>query len=419
MRKIFLLSLLSFSLPLQADMKLNLRDVERLVLDYNFGQKAAGAGVKAAHEKVIQKYGDILPTIDFSSELIKDTYPQSFLVIRQPIPWVPQWSKEREVLKIAEDIAARNKTLDRQTLLNKVQKQYFRIQFLEQQKLSTLQNFKLVEQFKKGSEQRFQKGFIPKAELSRSALAYLDLEKTLQEVNTELESSKQQLFMNFGDTGKSKTLKTELKVGESFLKLTEKELRDFLTQNSSETIAISRLQSDSAKLEVDAYPYKYAPVMNFEARIPFNEDTGVPIKKTVGGRPVYTVNLTWNIFNGGADRAEQRRLYAIREQTDLTYHDTLVQYATDAEKQVALVVQARNAYLKVKEGLTLWKDIITGSQQRFEKGLVSSKDLNDDISSYLAYTTSYHQQTLDLILTISDYCMLVGKEELFHKLMDI
>lgn len=408
MRTLLFLSLV-LSASLHAEETLDLKSAEKLMLDYNFAQKANKASVRAAHEVVIQKYSDILPNLNFATEWPKDSNPQHALVLKQNIPYTPQWFQEKKVLELSEAVASQTVILGRQTLLNSLQKLYFKIQFLEEKKKLTLQSFTLVDQFKKESNQRYSKGFIGNSELKRSFLQALDLERVLLEVNAELESSKQQFLVSLGQIGKKVSLTTQLGIGSSFLKLTEKELRKYFHEHTNQTLAISQLESDSARIQSEASVYRYFPTVNLKAEM--------PVGSKENSTPTYSANLTWNIFAGGSDRAEQRRLFALKEQAEYTRRDSFVQFASDAEKMLGDLVQSKNSYIKLKEGLKIWEEIVAANQDRFQKGLISSKDLSDDINNYINYATSYYQETFDLIVKISDFCLLLGKEDLFHTFM--
>jgi multidrug efflux pump subunit AcrB/outer membrane protein TolC len=395
-----------------ADEGIDLKTAERLTIDYNYGQKANHANVRATRETVKQKYADLLPTVDVKWGYTYESIPQASLFVKQSIPYTPQWSQEKQVLELNERIASKTLSLDQKTLLNTLHKLYFRIQFLEKKKALTVESFAIVDRFKKESDQRYTRGFISKSDNTRSALQLLRLEETLQQVNTELESAKKQLLISIGLSG-SVTLKTQLAVGDSFLKLPETDLRKYVAQQSSESIAITQLKSDSARLQTESFRYKYLPVLSAEAQFPFNEYSG----SEGSSRPVYSVGVAWNLFNGGADRAEQRKLFALREQADYTLQDTLVGFASDSEEVLANILMGRNSYLKQKQGLTMWEEIVAANQKRFERGNISSKDLSDDISNYLEHATTYYKTTLDLLSNISQFCFLLGKEDLFYELL--
>ncbi len=401
-----ILSLLS-TLARAKDM--DLKTVEQLYLNYNFGQKADAAGVRAAHEDLIRKYSEILPKADATAMTGSDNTASNFLTITQPIPFPTQWSKEKQVLELSERIADRTQVLDRQELLNVLRKAYFNVQLLEKKKVLYVESFAMVERFKRESEQRFAKGFIPRAELYRSNVQYLDLERALLDLDSDLESSRRQLFVSLGQNATRTNLGTDLKIGDAFLKMQEKDLREQLAQHSNETLAISQFKSDSARLQVEAFPYHYLPTVSFKALIPFaQEDT-----QTTS----YTATFSWNIFNGGADRSDQRKTFALREQADYTLRDQVTQFAVRSEKTLNALLAGRASYFKLKEGLTMWEAIVASDHQRFQKGIISSKDLSDDITSYLNYASGVYQQTFELISSLADFSLLVGKEDLFHQLL--
>lgn len=405
MKHIFLAYLFLTSTAL-AD-SLDLKTAEQVLLNYSYSQKAEIAGVQAAHEGVVRKYGDILPTVELKSILQRHEDPRHSIIVTQPIPYPPQWFKEKEVLEITETVASKNQKLDRQSLVNTLRKLYFQIQFLDKKKTLALESFNLIERFHKESEQRFAKGFIPSSELKRSSLQMLELEKTLREINVQLDSSKKQLQLSLGRSDNNFDLKTDLEIGKSFLKSSETDLRAHIKQNSSETLAISKLQSESARLQTESFRYHYLPTFSLEAEVPFDQES----------RTTYQAKVTWNIFSGGTDRSDQRKLLRLKEQAEYSLQDTFVQFASNAEKALALLVEGRATYLQIKEGLKMWEEITASNQSRFQKGLISSKDLSDDITSYLTYATSYYQQTFDLLSNISDFCLLIGKEELFHTML--
>lgn len=407
MRLLFLCALLTPG-ALYANAEWDLKTVENFAVDANYGIKADKAGIRAAHEGVVQKYSEILPTIDLDVGMQRYTLPDSAIVVKQNFVYPTQWYKERKVLKLTEQIASKTLNLDRQTLLNSIRKQYYRVQFLEKKKDLTLKSFIYVEQFKRESDKRFSQGFISEPESKRAALQLLEFERSLQEVTNELDSARKQLLSSLNQKESLFTLKSDLSIGDSFLKKSEGDFRKYIAENSSESLAIAKLQSDTARLKSDSYFYKYLPAFSAEARFPMNKEEN---------EPVYKATLTWNIFTGGSDRAEHRRIIALKEQAEYTRRDTLTTFSTDSEKSLETLLDGKVSYVKQKEGLGMWERIVASSQLRFQRGNISSKDLSDDISSYLKFSTDYYQSTYDLISNISDFCLFVGKDELFYELM--
>ncbi len=386
---------------------LDLKTTERLFLDYNFAQKADGAEIRAAHEDVTKKYAEVLPKLDFKSSYIFDGRREMSLHVEQPVPFPMRWSKEREVLDLGEDIARKTQSANRQDLINTLRKAYFGVQLLEKKKELYQQSFAIVERFQKQSEHRFGRGYIAQADLKRAKLQYLDLSREVLELNADLESSKRQLFFSLGNKVKMQTLATELKVGDAFLNVNEKELREELSHHSNENLAIAQLKSESTRLRAENSAYAYLPELSFQARI--------PVEKQNDRSERYSATLSWNLFAGGSDRAEQRKAYALREQADYALREQLTQHASNSDKTVNSLLAGRASYIKLKEGLKMWEEILASDHQRFQQGLISNKDLSDDITAYLKYANDVHQQTFELVSALSDFCVLAGKEELFHK----
>lgn len=388
----------------------DLKSIESNILNYSYKLKSRKSSAQVSHEDALKKYADILPSVDIKSTFKSENKPSHSIEIKQKVPYPQQWYKEKEALNQQEEIAKKTLELDRQKLLNEVRKLYFQIQFLEKKKELNERSFKLVEQFKKDSELRYNKGFINASELSRAKLPLLDLERTLLTVNNDLRVAKEQLLLLMGKKEELTPLKTELEVSESFFKVQEKDFRKHLERHRNQDLAIKHLQKERARLSSDAYAYKYLPQFDISASYPLEK----------GGKdnttsPFYTANLNWNLFAGGSERAEQRRLFALKAEAEWNLKDTELNFSKDIEKSIGSLLEGRKAYLKQKEGLDIWENITLSNQKRFKRGLISSKDLSDDINNYLNYSSTYYELTYNLISRIADFCLLAGKEDLFHE----
>lgn len=390
---------------------LDLKTAESLLLQFNYGQKAGKAAVEVSHQLRVQKYADLFPSVDAIVNVQYKALPQSYLLVKQTLPLLPQWFKDKKVLEVSEDIATRNVTLDAQNLLNNLRKLYFKIQNLEKQKTLALESYALVDRFKKDSEQRYQNGFIPKTDRDRAVLQKLKLDQTLFEVNFQLESAYKQLLISVGGPERPLILKTDLLVGTRFLKTSEKELRSYMNDHLNENVAIAKLKSESASLQVDSHRYKFFPTVSAQAQFPFNTHSGDE------GDPVYTASLTWNLFSGGMDVSEHRRLWAQKEQAQYSAQDTMLNFSTEIEDLLANLLSGRSDFVRQDEGLKMWGDIVASSQRRFERGNISSKDLSDDINSYLEFATTYYNTIYTLLSNISQFCFVLGRNDLFHELL--
>ena len=418
--KYFLLAcacVLSVTAYADQEYRLDLKMLESQVLSYSNGQKAIEMERQAKGEQVSSKYSELLPRIDFSTELIKEYYPQSSLKIQEDIPYPPKWVYERKALKAEESILKSKKEVDRQTLLNTIRKLYYQIIFLEKKKSLLEKSLAIVQKFKSDSEKRYNKAYAPKADLNRAILSLLSIEKNLQDADAELESSKKQLLIKFGKDRGTLSLSSELVLNDKFLNIQESELRKNLQSQSSPSLRIDQLKADASRYQTEAFPYKYLPSFSLSALLPLNKETGAPLTDSLYGRPTYSVNINWNIFSGGADRFEQRRLLALKAAAEFERQDGLVNYASDSEKTLSTLLEGRNSYLKSREGLPLWDELVETSQRRFREGHISSKDMDDDIHRSLRYSTEFYEQTFEVIKNIADYCTLVGDETLFYDLM--
>lgn len=387
---------------------LDLKTTEAIYLERNFAQKASAAFIRASHEDVTMNYSKFLPKVDLKERLSIDREARMSLAIEQPLPYPPQWIKSQDILENVEKTAVRTRSLERQDLLNKLHVLYFNIQLLEKKKALALQNFGLIEQIKKENEQRFAEGYIAQGDLRRATLDFLDLQRTLQVAQSGLESAKRQMMLFLERKDSSFVLATELNLGKRLLTMTADDFRAHLQSHNNENIAIKKLANDSAQLAVDAFPYRYLPTLSLGAEFYLREHDRDSF---------FTANLSWNLFNGLSDRAEERKAYAMLENADYLYKDQIVQVNTSGEKLLNEILDGRTTYLQQEEALKMWVDIMAASHQRFQKGLSSTKDLSDDIRRYLEYANNFYEGTFETLSKVSEFCFLVGKEDLFHELM--
>ncbi len=405
----FLLSFVASYSKLVLAEVLDLKTTESIFLDRNFAQKASDAFLRASHEDVNMNYSKILPKIDLRERFSTKREPRISFSVEQAIPYPPQWIKAQEIFENVESSALRLRTLERQDLLNKLHILYFNIQLLEKKKALALQNFGLVEQIKKENEQRFASGYIGQGDLRRASLDFLDLQRTLRVAQSGLESAKRQMMLLLAKKDSSFVLASELNLGKRLLAMTAEDFRQHLLSHSNENLAIKKLAYESAQLSVESFPYRYLPVLSLGAEL--------PIATKEERESFFTANLSWNIFNGLSDRAEQRKMYALQENADFLYKDQVLQFNTSGEKLLSQIIDGKIVYLQQEEALKMWAEIMAASHQRFQKGLSSTKDLSDDIRRYLEYANSFYEGTFDTLSKVSEFCFLVGKEDLFHELM--
>ncbi len=63
----------------------------------------------------------------------------------------------------------------------------------------------------------------------------------------------------------------------------------------------------------------------------------------------------------------------------------------------------------------MWEEIVASNTKRFELGAISSKEMSDDISTYLNHAERFYTTIRDALVGLSEFCLLVGKDELFHQ----
>jgi outer membrane protein TolC len=363
-------------------------------------------------EKRSAYFGNVLPKLDLiHSQSYNKTlhYNSSDVTISQQIPYPQKWQKEYEILKTDKLATSLENEFEKDRMIRQARKDYFLVKLSELKLSNAEKNLKLLQQIKDESESRYKKGFLHIADRERSKLQldlyesrYLDLQLTYQNQKNTLAT-----LSCLPDNAFN--LSTTMNLQEQWLTASMEDLKKILVQYNNKQLQSLKTRMDAAQLQVDKSRYAFLPNLSLSAQL--------PLKDNLYPTPVYTASLTWNLFNGGLDVSNVRQEMILKERWADQLNFSEESLSNDLDTLFAKIVVDRNRLLKQRKAVQSWEAIVALTQKRFLAGEVSSKDMSDDLRSYLEQNDILYQITFDLLDSLADVSFKGGKQYVFYQFL--
>lgn len=168
-------------------------------------------------------------------------------------------------------------------------------------------------------------------------------------------------------------------------------------------IAALDQQARSQELTLGAVQGGYAPSLGFSTGV---TDAGLAVDSTVWNWNA-TITLTWNIFQGGLTRAQEREARANLESARAQADVLRLQVQVDVEQARLAVRAARGALSAAGEALVNAREQLRLAERRYQTGVGSAIELGD---SQVALTTAAAQSVQ------ADYNLSTSRAQLLRAL---
>lgn len=387
----------------------DLQTAETLFLQNNYGVKAAETQVQIKNTFENQHYSVLLPKVDLTTAFQKHTPTEYTLEVRFTIPYPPVWAAEKKILENETAIATQEQSQTRKVAVVQFRKLYFEIKHLEKNLRSYQESLRWSQQFVAESEARFAKGFVSDADVARARLQLLETEQGVSSLKEAITSRKAELATRLGGgtKGEELTLQTEFIPSQRVLEMNPSELRNLIQPGVSDEVLVQQLRAENTRLGDRAKWYKYLPKLSLGAQVPVSDSDR---------QNVYLASLSWNLFDGGADWFEDRRRSYGEDLARQQFEGASQEFQIHRQALVERFWDARAKYVSQRKALEISEKIVANSRSRFHGGMMSAREMSQDMQSHLRHVTSLNDLAL-LLVTLSLDVSLFDNEGLYQSLV--
>lgn len=382
--------------------------------------------LKQAHHKsnilAYQKrvtWGGLLPRIQFSTsaassepELGSNWSLRSGLILREVIPNPYFFMLSIDRLDLEESLIAASNEKASSLLIRELRHNYLKILLLEHRLANAIRNEELLLKVKDQNESRFKAGFIHKIDVLKSNMQYDSIKQQRQNIALQLSAEQEKLGLMLGLDIASAQIKVlgSLIYGEQqkLVNADEQALAEYVQQASSWSLIEKELSIKKADYEAAQVKSNYFPSLSLSAYRPLKEeqpDQGLSFEAAI----------SWELFSGGATFYEYRQKVEERESAKLEAE--YVKRQLDSSLAIHLAdMKVFQQKIGSQSGIVnSWQEIVRVGRSRYGQGLISYKELSDDISSFLREEEKQLEQIFQLASLLASYSHELGKSEIFYQ----
>ena len=396
----------------------SIKDLESLAIENSPRLKQAQHRRDGLDYSERATWGQVLPKLELnaaakqSEDLNSGPDYQSMLIAREDIPNPYHLALSLDLIEIQRQMDANTLKQDSALLLRDIRAMYLKILLLEHRLNNASKNEELLAKVKEQNKVRYQGGFIHKIDVLKSDMQYDGIKLHRQNTAMELAGEYKKLLLILGHGKSEKNIKVSgsliFKDQQKLVKLDIKAL-NLLSQNlgghfklNTQELQILKADNEAAKVRS-----QYLPSLSLSA------------SKTLGagqgeGGLNFQAGLSWQLFSGGSTYYEHRQKIEVREQAKLESEAIERQSKHALEAQLASMKVFKQKIESQSHIVDSWREIVNVGRSRYGQGLVSYKELSDDISSFLREEEKQLEQIYQLASLLASFAHDLGKSEVFY-----
>ena len=368
-------------------------------------------------ERII--WGTVLPKLElssFASKSEKYLDPawnfQSSLTAREVIPNPYHLSLSLDLVDLQSKMGVVNKDKESALILKDVRSIYLKILLLQHRLYNATRNEELLLKVKEQNEVRFKGGFIHKIDVLKSNMQYDSIKLHRQNTALELLSENKNLMLNLGLDIDSEPIKVfgslVFSEQQKLVNMKEKILNSFTDQAKSLKIAEKKLELEKAGYEANIIKSQYLPSFSLSANFPIGDENDERQTSLQAG-------ISWQLFSGGST------YYGYREKIEQREKIKIEADVVGRRVNHTLATQIANMQIFQKKigsqaGIVdSWREIVSVGRSRYSQGLISYKELSDDISSFLREEEKQLEQIYQLANLLVGFAHELGMSEVFYE----
>ncbi len=416
----FIFMIMSFSRQGSAQQlnHLTLREAEKIAIDHHLELKASRYDYDASDLFYKSIYSEILPKLSIETEQYSIHHPQGDVKrvrfeeqIENPINlWL-----NRNIRKNDREIKASKVAEIKTQLLHDLRNTYFKLKITQLSLKNAVQNKKLAEKMFRSNRKRFNNGFIHKNDTKRAEVQYNRVLLSVKERTADLENVKERLYRFLElDKHHDITLTDQIPLKFKYFSLSKKNIFDCTLQGHSEKVKQLKLDLKNKNLSLKMANYAFLPDFTFGAS--YTKENYEDYRNESTAESILYAYAKWDLFTGGKRVLDRKAVLfekkAAKKRLKHTQDDILQSIKETLRKLSVL----KDQFTIQKGSIDLLSEILEESKLRFNKGIINSKQVNDDFSNFLDAQDDLFSIYLEIVMQISSLSKLSGDNSLFYKL---
>lgn len=405
--------------PLQQPMLYNIKDLEAIALNQSpqLKQVELQQNVVDYEERAI--WGSFLPKIEIISSANKSGNfidpPWNFksaFIAREDIPNPYRLSPSLNIIDLQRRAGVLSKKIESALVLKEIRTCYLKILLLQHRFKNALKNEELLLKVKEQNQVRYKGGFIHKIDVLKSNMQYDDIKIHRQNTFLELSAEYKRLFLSLGIKVPQERVEVSgsLVFGDQqrLVSLDTKTLSKLSQQAENLRMVEKSLEIEKAGYEAAKINSQYLPSFSLSASFPIGEEQNDYQASIQAG-------VSWQIFSGGSTYYEYRRKIEEQEKAKLEAEKVRRQEEQVFANHIAKMQIFQKKIVSQSSIVESWREIVKVGRSRYGQGLISYKELSDDISSFLREEEKQLEQIHQLANLLAGFALQLGKSEVFYE----
>jgi TolC family type I secretion outer membrane protein len=408
--------LISFSATTFAAEEINQEQAIQLALEQNSELEQLRAEVATAKAQLKEARGAFYPTVDLGSsytytkfgvEPVPPRPNDNYMVkldLKQPLFLGGQLRSNYQLAKNGVKMSQLKLEQKKEEIIYQVLEEYYNLlktkKMLQVREQQVDQNRRYVTVAEVNKEE----GITTKADLLQAKVSYNQAQQQLLVAENNLENAKLALqnTLNIKEQ-KSLEITDSLEWQENSFKL--EEVYDYALDNKA-AIQLLDLQQQNAELNLkNKKNNSIYPNLNLQASYTASDE-----EFTISdGDWQTTLSLSYNLFNGGRDKAQIEQKSKELEQAELKQQQTKDEIKLLINRSL-LDLRAAKERIKLNQlNLEQAEENLADNELRFKEGMITSLDLLNIQTTYQQVQTQYYQAIYDYNLALARLNKAMGK----------
>jgi TolC family type I secretion outer membrane protein len=408
--------LISFSATTFAAEEINQEQAIQLALEQNSELEQLRAEVATAKAQLKEARGAFYPTVDLGSsytytkfgvEPVPPRPNDNYMVkldLKQPLFLGGQLRSNYQLAKNGVKMSQLKLEQKKEEIIYQVLEEYYNLLKTKKMLQVSEQQVDQNRRYVTVAEVNKEEGITTKADLLQAKVSYNQAQQQLLVAENNLENAKLALqnTLNIKEQ-KSLEITDSLEWQENSFKL--EEVYDYALDNKA-AIQLLDLQQQNAELNLkNKKNNSIYPNLNLQASYTASDE-----EFTISdGDWQTTLSLSYNLFNGGRDKAQIEQKSKELEQAELKQQQTKDEIKLLINRSL-LDLRAAKERIKLNQlNLEQAEENLADNELRFKEGMITSLDLLNIQTTYQQVQTQYYQAIYDYNLALARLNKAMGK----------
>ncbi|WP_018247291.1 TolC family protein [Orenia marismortui] len=416
-RQVFILVIIllfSLSTITSASQTINKEEAIKIAVEENSELNKLRKEVERTEAQLKEAKGAFYPTLDLGSNYTrsgeepqvgasKDNYSVS-LNLKQPLFKAGQLRSAYEIAKNNLKISKLQLEQKKEEVIYQVLEEYYNILKIKETVDLRKQQVDQNKEYVKVAEVNKEVGISTKSDLLQAKVSYNQAQQELLISKNNLETAKLALknTLNMSDD-------VELKISDALnwqkAEFKMEDVYEYSLHNKS-TFKLLDLQEENAKLNLkNKKNSNIYPEISLNAGYEASDD-----KLTVSdGDWQTTLSFSYNLFNGGRDKQQEKQLKKVLEKIKIDQQQTKKDIRLSIKTTLLNLRAAKERINLNKLNLKQAQENLKNNELKFKEGIISSLDLLDVQTTYQQIQIQYYQAIYDYNLAVAELNKVIGK----------